>query len=55
MYIQLTAKPKSINTLNLEVNVKVKKSLFSKNHEKQGFLADLNRYWKVLRKGKKEN
>ena len=30
IYILLTAKPKWINTLNLKVNVKVTKSLFSK-------------------------
>ena len=30
------------------------KIFFSKNQGKQGFLADLNRYWKVLQKGTKK-
>ena len=29
-------------------------SILKKNQENQGFLADLNRYWKVLQKGTKK-
>ena len=54
MYLLLTAKPEWIKNLNLKVNVKVTKSLFSKMKKNRVFLADLNRYWKVLQKGTKK-